>query len=241
MSYRFLLAIVAHNTLIEKVLKMNKIRVWDLFVRIFHWSLIVAFFIAYLSGEEENLLHIYSGYAVLGLVSVRLLWGIIGTKYARFSNFIYSPTAVFLYLKSIFERKPLYFVGHNPAAGWMVITLLLCLLVVTVSGLKVYAIEEGLGPLARSNSEFAIISNTYASKSHSDRHENEEHERNDGNYGEEHEENDEEEFWEEIHEVSANLMLLLIFLHIAGVLVSSFLHNENLIKAMITGVKVKED
>ena len=218
---------------------MNEIRVWDPFIRIFHWSLVVAFSIGYLSGEEENALHIYSGYAVLGLVAFRLLWGIIGTKYARFTNFIYSPTAVFRYLKSLIERKPLHYVGHNPAGGWMIVALLLCLLVVSISGLKVGAIEEGLGPLAQSNNEFSIISKTYASNTYRDRDENDEDEEDDLNESgyENHEENEIEEFWEEIHEASANLMLFLIFLHIAGVAISSFLHNENFIKAMITGKK----
>jgi len=220
---------------------MNEIRVWDPFIRIFHWSLVVAFSIAYLSGEDESLLHIYSGYAVLGLVVFRLLWGIVGTEYARFSNFIYSPGALVRYLKSLIERKPLYYVGHNPAAGLMVVALLLCLLVVSVSGLKVYAIEEGRGPLAQSNSGFEIISNSYADWNENDEgeDEDEEHEIKGRNF--EHlEENESEEFWEEIHEASANFMLFLIFLHIAGVVISSYLHNENLIKAMITGTKIKE-
>ena len=204
---------------------MNKIRVWDPFIRIFHWSLVVAFAIGYLSGDEESLLHIYSGYTVLGLVIFRLLWGVIGTKYARFTNFIYSPSTVFSYLKNLIEGQPSHYIGHNPAAGWMIVALLLCLVVVTVSGLKVYAIEEGLGPLAKSNSELVIISKAYA-----DRDEDED----DG-------ENGAEEFWEEIHEASSNIMLFLIFLHIAGVAVSSYLHKENLVKAMITGTKVKQD
>ncbi len=209
---------------------MSKIHVWDPLIRIFHWSLVIAFTIGYLSGDEESLLHIYSGYTVLGLVIFRLLWGMIGTKYARFTNFIYSPSTVFCYLKNLIEGQPSHYIGHNPAAGWMIIALLLCLIVVTVSGLKVYAIEEGLGPLAKSNSELVIISKAYA-----DRDEDEDEE--DENHGE----NGAEEFWEEIHEASSNFMLFLIFLHIASVAVSSYLHKENLVKAMITGTKVQQD
>lgn len=227
MNCCFLYPIMMHHTPIEDMLEMNEIRVWDRFIRIFHWSLVVAFSIAYLSAEEENIWHIYSGYAVLGLVSMRLLWGIIGSKYARFTDFLYSPKTVSIYLKSLIERKPVHYVGHNPLAGWMVVALLLCLLVVTVSGLKVYAIEEGRGPLAQVNSEFSLISNAYASKPHEARHEEDD----------EHEEDGAEEFWEEIHEDSTNIMLLLIGLHIAGVLISSLLHKENLVKAMITGTK----
>lgn len=230
MNYRFVRPIMAHLTPIEEMLEMNEIRVWDLFIRIFHWGLVVAFSIAYLSAEEENIWHIYSGYAVLGLVLMRLLWGIIGGKYARFTDFLYAPGTVSIYLKSLSERKPVHYVGHNPLAGWMVVALLLCLLVVTVSGLKVYAIEEGRGPLAQSNSEFSLVSNAYASKPHGDRHEKDE----------KHEANGAEEFWEEIHEVSTYVMLFLIGLHITGVIISSLLHRENLVKAMITGKKVNK-
>ena len=237
MNYRFDCPNMTHHTPIEDMLEMNEIRVWDRFIRIFHWGLVVAFSIAYLSAEEENIWHIYSGYAVLGLLFMRLLWGIIGSKYARFTDFLYSPKTVSIYLKSLIERKPVHYVGHNPLAGWMVVALLLCLLVVTVSGLKVYAIEEGRGPLAQSNSEFSLVSNAYASKPHEGRHEEDEkHELNKAVKGQ-HEEDGAEEFWEEIHEASTYFMLFLIGLHIAGVIISSLLHKENLIKAMITGTK----
>ena len=198
----------------------DEIKVWDILVRIFHWSLVIAFFIAYFTGEEENIWHIYAGYTVLGLISFRVIWGFIGTKYARFSNFIYSPSTALQYLKGLIMKHPKHYLGHNPAGGWMVILLLTSLFVVTVSGLKVYAIEEGKGPLA-SSSEIALVSESYAN---SDEYENEE-------------EHEEEEFWEEIHEGATNFTLLLIFFHIIGVIVSSKYHKENLIKAMITGKK----
>jgi len=210
----------------------NEIRVWDPLVRIFHWGLVLAFAIAYLSGDEESSLHIYSGYAVLGLITFRVLWGLIGTRYARFSNFVHSPGTVMQYLKGMGAGKPKHYVGHNPAGGWMVVTMLLCLFVVTVSGLKVYAIEEGLGPLAGETPELTIISPAYAD---SDSDDESEHEEN--GHGEDEEA---EEFWEEIHEASSNLMLFLIFLHIAGVIVSGRLHNEHLVKAMFTGKKISK-
>jgi len=206
----------------------NEIRVWDPLVRIFHWSLVVAFTVAYLSGDEENSLHIYSGYVVLGLIAFRLLWGLIGTRYARFSNFVYSPGTVIQYLKGLVAKKPEHYVGHNPAGGWMVIAMLLCLFIVSVSGLKIYAIEEGLGPLAGETPALTIISPAYADD-----------EKNENEHGEDEEA---EEYWEEIHEVSSNFMLLLILLHIAGVIVSGRLHNEHLVKAMLTGKKtIKTD
>lgn len=204
------------------------VHVWDLFVRIFHWTLVVAFVTAYFTAEEENIIHIYSGYTVLCLILSRVIWGFVGTKYARFNNFIYSPFTVLQYLKGLVTGNPKHYLGHNPAGGYMVVALLLSLLVVTVSGLKVYAIEEGLGPLAEDNNRLTIIKNVYADK---DEYEYEYEKDNDDH------EDEAEEFWEEIHEFSTNVSLILIFLHIAGVLISSHVHKQNLIIPMITGRK----
>ena len=213
---------------------MNKeIRVWDPLLRIFHWALVVAFSIGYLSGEEESNLHIYAGYTVMGLIIFRVLWGFIGTRYARFDNFVYSPKTVIQYLKGLLARKPKHYIGHNPAGGLMVIAMLLCLCVITVSGLKVYAIEEGLGPLAADTPALTIINSTYADSDDDD--DDSEHDENENGHDVDEEA---EEFWEEIHEVSSNLMLLLIFLHIVGVIVSGRLHDERLVKAMFTGKKI---
>lgn len=204
----------------------NEIRVWDPLVRVFHWGLVLTFVISYLTGEEESSLHIYAGYAVLGLITFRVIWGLIGTKHARFGDFLTTPTTVMDYLKSLAD-KPKRYIGHNPAGGWMVIIMLVILFVVSVSGLKVYAIEEGMGPLAGDIPELAIIGTAYAdSDSDSDERE-----------GDSESEDSSEEFWEEIHEASSNLMLLLILLHVAGVFVTGRLHNENLVKAMVTGKK----
>jgi len=196
----------------------NEIRVWDVLIRIFHWSLVLGFTIAYFTGDEESNLHIYSGYVVLGLITFRVLWGFIGSRYARFSHFVCSPKAVRQYLRSLAVNKPKHYVGHNPAGGWMVIAMLFILFVVTVSGLKVYAVEEGLGPLAGALPAVAVISTAQADG---------------GSEGEE-----AEGYWEEVHEVSSNLMLLLVFLHIGGVIISSRLHNEHLVRAMVTGNKI---
>ena len=210
----------------------NTVKVWDILVRIFHWSLVITFVIAYITSEEENIWHIYSGYAVLGLITFRVLWGIIGTRYARFSDFIYSPGSVFKYIKALKDRNPERYIGHNPAGGWMIIVMLVCLFVVTISGLKVYAIEEGRGPFAGITIDHDIIKDAYADRYEDDDDTGRRYGRHD-----EKENEKEEEFWEEIHEISTNIMLFLIFLHIAGVVVSSKLHNENLVKAMITGKK----
>ncbi|MGD2160696.1 MAG: cytochrome b/b6 domain-containing protein [Gammaproteobacteria bacterium] len=206
----------------------SKIRVWDPFVRLFHWSLVISFFTAYLSGEEESLVHIYSGYVVIFLVLSRLIWGFVGGRYARFREFACSPASALEYLKALAAGRPKNYIGHNPAAAWMIFALLFSLIMTSVSGLKVYGIE-GHGPLASSTAELTVLTADFSPIRVARADDDEEHH-------DEHE-NEEEEVWEEIHEVFANLTLLLVLIHIAGVIVASKVHKENLVKAMITGTK----
>jgi cytochrome b len=212
----------------------STVRVWDPFIRIFHWSLVAGFTIAYFSGEEEGLLHPYSGYAVGILISLRLLWGFVGSKYARFSQFLYSPGQVIQYLKGLRGGKPDHYLGHNPAGGWMIFALLISLVMTTVSGLQVYGIE-GHGPLADAQSGAPAIAADigFIRDARADRDDDEAREE----HGVNHEEDEAEELWEEIHEFFANLTLLLVFIHVAGVIVASRVHGENLVQAMLTGDK----
>lgn len=200
-----------HSNLEEQ--ENTQIKVWDVGVRLFHWSLVLFYTIAYIS-EDIELIHVYAGYVVLGLILFRVLWGLIGTKYARFNNFIYGRKVGFAYLKSLFTKEPKHYIGHNPLAGWMIIALLVTIVLVAWSGLQLYA-DAGKGPLAEVTVE--PISKVYAD-----------------------DDNDKEQvesIWEEIHEVLASLTLLLVCAHVAGVLISSMIHGENLIRSMITGYK----
>ena len=198
--------------------------VWDFAVRLFHWSLVVAFTIAYLTEDEFEDLHVWSGYIVLGLVLFRIVWGLVGTRYARFTQFIYSPARVIEYIVSLVKGNPKHYTGHNPAGGYMVIALLLTLLGTTLSGLVVYGLE-GKGPLA--NTTLVIIPAAHAN--------------GDDQLADDGKESPEEERWEEIHEVLANITLFLVILHILGVIASSIAHRENLVRAMITGRKKRHD
>lgn len=201
--------------------KISRVKVWDIVVRLFHWSLVILFLITYLSGEVESLLHIYSGYGVLGLLLFRVLWGFVGTKHARFTDFIYGPASTLKYVRSLFTSKPEHYLGHNPVGGWMAVLLIVSLLGVSWSGLELYG-AEGYGPLA-SEQNFIIEPTLADEDEREDNHENEEDEG--------------EEYWEEIHEALANITLFLVFVHIVGVLIASIIHRENLIKSMITGYK----
>ena len=120
----------------------DTVKVWDSLVRLFHWSLVIGFTVAYLSGEDESALHINAGYVVLGLILFRLVWGFVGTKHARFADFIYRPSTVIDYTRDLLARRPQHYYGHNPLGGLMVIALLLGLLGTSVSGLALYAVKE---------------------------------------------------------------------------------------------------
>lgn len=182
----------------------DTIKVWDLFVRLFHWILVASFLTAYLSEDDFLSLHTFAGYTILILIALRLVWGVIGSKYARFSNFIFPPSKIKAYLLSViaFRAKP--YLGHNPAGGAMIFALLLSLIMTILSGLLTYGAVEFSGPLASitaSSSDW--LANVY----------------------------------EEAHEIFANLTVILVLLHLAGVLMASLQHHENLVKSMITGYK----
>lgn len=210
----------------------DTIRVWSLPIRLFHWSLVALFVLAYLTGEDESLVHAYSGYAIGGLLAFRIIWGLVGDHYARFSNFLYAPSRVVAYLKSLRSASPQHYHGHNPPGGWMIIALLISLIGTTYTGLEVWG-AEGYGPLATTPSSAAPPISRYDH----DEQENNEHKISQDE--EKHEHSDEEEFWEEAHEFFANFTVLLIIVHITGVLLSSLVHRENLVKAMINGYKAR--
>lgn len=113
----------------------STVKVWDLFVRVFHWSLVASFAIAFLTGDELETLHIWAGYAAASLVALRLVWGAIGSKYARFAQFVKSPASVFRYLADVATGREARYLGHNPAGGAMVVALLIMLVGLGVTGI----------------------------------------------------------------------------------------------------------
>lgn len=128
------------------------LRVWDLPTRLFHWSLVGIFAIVWISSEADGNLfyiHVYSGTAILGLVVFRLVWGVIGSRYALFSNFVTGWSSVKDYGQSLKNLTPPYHVGHNPVGGWMIILLLVLLGLTSFGGF--YISDDGyVGPLAAS-------------------------------------------------------------------------------------------
>jgi cytochrome b len=207
------------------------IQVWDPIVRIGHWVLVAGFLICYLTEGEPEWLHVNAGYAVAITVVLRLAWGFIGPKHARFSDFVRSPGAALNYLKGVLGGAGKRYIGHNPAGGLMAVALLASLGATTFTGMAMLA-EEGEGPLASvmgPTAQVAVVSPAFAD----DDEEGEYGEHGGGREGG----GEGGEQWEEIHEVFANLTLALMILHILGVMMSSMAHRENLVRAMIDGRK----
>lgn len=166
------------------------IKIWDVPTRVFHWLLAISFAGAYLTSESERYrdVHIMFGYTLAGLIGFRLIWGLVGTHYARFASFMFAPGRVMEYLKSLLSSSPKHYLGHNPAGAIAIFLLLATGLVTAASGFATYQDIGG-------------------------------------------------EWLEELHEAAANTMLALVAIHLFGVVVSSFLHRENLVRSMISGNK----
>jgi cytochrome b len=169
----------------------RRILVWDAPVRVFHWLMVLSFAGAWLSAESERwrLLHVTLGYTMAGLVIFRLLWGLIGTRHARFATFVRGPAAAWRYLRSLFGGEPEHHAGHNPAGALAIVALLLLALGLTFTG-------------------WAHFNRVFGG------------------------------WTEDAHEAVANAMLALVGLHVAAVVLASWLHRENLVAAMISGRKL---
>jgi len=117
---------------------LRQVRVWDLPVRLFHWTLVAAFIGAFITnrlGVSYFKYHLWCGYTVVVLVSFRILWGFVGTHHARFGNFVRGPVKTLSYARALLSRTHAHLLGHNPLGAWMVIFLLGALFVQAVSGL----------------------------------------------------------------------------------------------------------
>ncbi|WP_045836597.1 cytochrome b/b6 domain-containing protein [Hyphomicrobium sp. 99] len=169
---------------------LRSVKVWDLFVRVFHWLLVITFATAWYTGGIWDQPHLAAGYLVLALVLARIVWGFVGSRYALFSAFVYRPRVIVRYMAEMLRMRTPRYLGHNPAGGAMVIALLAILLVLCITG---------------------IMMTTDA-------------------------------FWgvewvDNLHATASNIALVLVALHVGGVVFASVEHGENLVRAMITGIK----
>lgn len=118
----------------------GKVLVWDAPVRVFHWLMVLCFAGAYLTAEQDGLrlLHVTLGYSMAGLVAFRLLWGVVGTRHARFTDFVRGPGKVADYLRGLAQGKPAHYVGHNPAGALAIVGMLGLTLTIVATGWTLY-------------------------------------------------------------------------------------------------------
>lgn len=119
---------------------MQKILVWDWPVRLGHWLMVGGFALAWLTGDSETfrLVHVGAGATVLAVAAFRLPWGLIGSRYARFADFVRGPAAVKDYLLSLLRLQPEHHLGHNPAGGWAIVALLVLAILTGLAGWATY-------------------------------------------------------------------------------------------------------
>ena len=125
------------------------IKVWDLPIRLFHWTLVAGFASAYLTAKYRmGEIHTLIGYALCVLLAARILWGFTGSRYSRFNSFIFSPGETVAYMRSMFGKHPArHYFGHNPAGALMVFALLALLGLIFAAGLATLAVIDFEGPL----------------------------------------------------------------------------------------------
>jgi len=192
------------------------VRVWDPFVRVFHWTLAAAYFVAFLSGNEIRVIHVWAGYLIATLLALRVVWGVVGPRRARFADFIYAPAKVWRYLLDLLRFRSRRYLGHSPAGGAMVMAILIVFAATAWTGMETYAVKAGAGPLA--TPELTAAAEAAAAAG----------ERRRGG------------LWQEVHETLGNLTMALVVFHLGGVLLASIAHRENLPRSMITGLKRPE-
>ena len=179
----------------------RQVKVWDILVRFTHWTVAAGIIANLLFTEDGSDLHVYVGYTVVGLVVLRLLWGLVGTRYARFTNFFPTPTRLKAHLSNLSVRRvDEQHLGHNPLAAVMILSLWAVIIGLGITG---YLMESHIF------SHIQLLGN--------------------------------KDFLEEVHELLANSLYLLVPLHIIAAIAMSYWQRQNLIKSMITGKKTVMD
>lgn len=203
--------------------------VWDPLVRVGHWLLVAGFAVAYITEGKPEWLHVWAGYLLAAVVILRVVWGVVGPRHARFTSFVRGRRAVFDYLAALIRFRAPRHIGHSPAGGAMVVALLIGLAATTGTGMTLFAIDDGKGPLSYVVAQLpppvaadgTPIAPALVAPGQKVRKPKDPRVR----------------LVKEVHEWLANLTLLLIGFHLAGVALASVAHKENLVRSMVHGRK----
>lgn len=190
---------------------MSKQKVWDLPVRICHWSLVLLIIFQYLSAEvlNDSILpnpiqwHFYGGYCILAVLIFRICWGFLGTKHAKFIDFVVGPSQLVSYFRGHQHNK--IYLGHNPAGAFSVIALISLILSQAVSGLFITDDIFNDGPY------YSVLSEQY------------------------------QDWMNFVHHNAFDLLLVFIGLHVLAILYYKYIKHQGLTRAMLTGYKYVDD
>lgn len=168
----------------------SAVKVWDPAIRIFHWGLVTSIAVAWFTADEIKNVHELAGYTAGGLVAARIVMGLVGTRYARFSQFVRNPVATLAYGRDMLKNREARYLGHNPLGAMMILVLIACVSLAALTGW-----------MQTTDAYWGV------------------------------------EWVSDLHEGVVNVLLGCIALHLAGVVLESRRHRENLAAAMITGRK----
>jgi cytochrome b len=195
-------------------MQVIEVRVWDPLIRVVHWLLAAAVIVDWFT-DEPLWMHTWLGYLAAALVVLRVVWGFVGPENARFVSFVRGPVVVFDYLAGLIRFSSKRYLGHSPAGGAMIVALLIMIAATAGTGMANLAADRGEGPLAGVISKVERPPRVPGQRRPP-------------------------LLMKQIHETVANVTLALVVLHVLGVVLASFAHRENLVRAMITGRKRPE-
>lgn len=195
-------------------MQVIEVRVWDPLIRVMHWLLAAAVIVDWFT-DEPLWMHTWLGYLAAALVVLRVVWGFVGPENARFVSFVRGPVVVFDYLAGLIRFSSKRYLGHSPAGGAMIVALLIMIAATAGTGMANLAADRGEGPLAGVISKVERPPRVPGQRRPP-------------------------LLMKQIHETVANVTLALVVLHVLGVVLASFAHRENLVRAMITGRKRPE-
>jgi cytochrome b len=197
------------------------IKAWDPLLRYGHWALVTSFAVAYLSAEEDagspDQLNVWCGYVVGAILAIPIIWGFVGTRHARFSDFAFGPAITLRYVADELRGRTRRYLGPSPARPAMIFAPMFVLAGTVRTGWVDYG-NAGHWPLA---SAAGVVSPAQTEE----------------NDGAEQAGQGRESAAGKVHGLFANITLGLVVPHVPGVGLSSFRRRENLVMAMFSGRK----